>query len=108
MMRPTCGGNALYLWEELGILTILSPIADSTEARKFCIRRLGGLKEDAQLFETLRALVRYGWNQREAARELHVHYNTVRYRYERICELTGDLSAPEKQVEISVALHLCF
>ena len=32
---------------------------------------------------------------------------TVRYRYERICELTGDLSSPEKQVEISVALHLC-
>ena len=48
-----------------------------------------------------------GWNQREAARELQVHYNTVRYRYERICELTGDLSTPEKQVEVSVALHLC-
>ena len=67
----------------------------------------GGLREDEQLFETLQALVRCGWNQRETARELQVHYNTVRYRYERICELTGDLSTPEKQVEVSVALHLC-
>ena len=107
IMRPFCGGNALYFWEELGVLTILSPIADSLEARKFCMRRLGVLKEDAQLFETLQALVRCGWNQRETARELQVHYNTVRYRYERICELIGDLAAPEKRVEISVALHLC-
>ncbi len=107
MMRPSCGGDAIYFWEELGVLPVLSSVAGGVEARKFCMRRLGRLKEDEQLFRTLQALVRCGWNLREAARDLLLHYNTVRYRYERICELTGDLSGPEARLEVAVALQLC-
>ncbi|MDO4786789.1 MAG: PucR family transcriptional regulator ligand-binding domain-containing protein [Fretibacterium sp.] len=110
MMRPSCGGDALYFWEELGILTVLAPLVGSREARKFCLRRLGALRSRetyAELFDTLQVLVRCGWNLREAARELRIHYNTVRYRYERICELAGDLSGPEARLEMAVALGLC-
>ena len=106
MMRPSCGGDSVYFWENLGVLTVLSSVAAGPEARKFCMRRLGGLKGDPQLFDTLRVLVQCGWNLKEAARELRVHYNTVRYRYERIGELAGDLSEPEARVEMAVALSL--
>lgn len=106
MMRPSCGGDSVYFWENLGVLTVLSSVASGPEARKFCMRRLGGLKGDPQLFDTLRVLVQCGWNLKEAARELRVHYNTVRYRYERIGEMAGDLSEPEARVEMAVALSL--
>jgi purine catabolism regulator len=47
------------------------------------------------------------WNFKAAARDLKIHYNTIHYRYERICELTGvDLSVWEKRLEVTVALKL--
>ncbi|NLL36287.1 MAG: hypothetical protein GX256_02050 [Fretibacterium sp.] len=109
MMRPSCGGDTLYVWEELGVLTVLAQVSGSGAARKFCAHRLGELRHQdthSELFDTLQTLVRCGWNLREAARELRIHYNTVRYRYERICELVGDLSGVEARLEMAVALKL--
>ncbi|MDR0649409.1 MAG: PucR family transcriptional regulator ligand-binding domain-containing protein [Synergistaceae bacterium] len=107
MMRNSSGDGGLHVWDEMGVLTVLAPIAGSAEAHKFFVSRLGKLLHDENLLYTLRVLVEQDWNFKATARWLKVHYNTIHYRYERICELTGlDLSTGEKRLEAAVALKL--
>ena len=45
--------------------------------------------------------------QQQAAQRLRVHPNTLRYRLERIREITGlDLEDPETRLNLSVALRV--
>jgi purine catabolism regulator len=107
LMRPSTGEGGLYFWDEMGILTVLASVSDSGEAKNFCLSRLGGLAGDENLLRTLEVLVKQNWNFKAAARRLNIHYNTIHYRYEKICELTGlDLSAGEKRLEAAMALEL--
>jgi purine catabolism regulator len=107
LMRPSTGEGGFHLWDEMGILTVLASVSDSEEAKKFCLSRLGGLAEDESLLHTLKVLVKQNWNFKAAARCLNIHYNTIHYRYEKICELTGlDLSVGEKRMEAAMALEL--
>jgi purine catabolism regulator len=107
MMRNSKGDGGFHVWDEMGVLTVLAPIAGSAEAHKFFVSRLGKLLHDENLLHTLRILVEQDWNFKATARWLKVHYNTIHYRYDRICELTGlDLSSGEKRLEAAVALKL--
>jgi purine catabolism regulator len=107
MMRPSTGDGGFHLWDEMGVLTVLASVSGSEEAKKFCLSRLGELAKDESLLCTLKVLVKQNWNFKAAARCLNIHYNTIHYRYEKICELTGlDLSAGEKRLEAAVALEL--
>jgi purine catabolism regulator len=107
MMRPINGGGQILVWDEMGVLTVLAPIAKSKETLNFLNSRLGKLMKDRDLLHTLSVLVERDWNFKAAARELHIHYNTIHYRYEKIRELSGlDLSAGETRLEMAVALKL--
>jgi purine catabolism regulator len=109
MMRPSAGNGGFHLWDEMGVLTVLALVSSSEEARKFSLSRLGKLMKDESLLHTLKVLVKQNWNFKAAARHLNIHYNTIHYRYERICELTGlDLSIGEKRLEAAVALKLLY
>jgi hypothetical protein len=66
------------------------------------------LPEDdrAVVFATARAWLAAGGSTSTAARELHVHRNTVRYRIRRLEEITGrDLARPVDAAELYVALE---
>jgi purine catabolism regulator len=107
MMRPLNGSGGFHVWDEMGVLTVLAPAAQSEEARKFLISRLGKLLGAHDLLHTLNILVEQDWNFKAAARKLHIHYNTIHYRYEKICELSDlDLSTGETRLEMAVALKL--
>ena len=44
---------------------------------------------------------------KQAAKKLSVHYNTLRYRFEKICELLrSDLSSSEQRLNLNVALKI--
>ncbi|MED1469187.1 PucR family transcriptional regulator [Bacillus salipaludis] len=59
------------------------------------------------LFETLKCLASLEYNRESAAKALHIHRNTLRYRIERIEELLQDsLSSTSCQFWIKVALDL--
>jgi sugar diacid utilization regulator len=57
--------------------SILSPIMDFD------------LENNGKLMETLGSWSRHGMNFPEAAEELHQHENTLRYRMDKIGQLTG-------------------
>jgi len=107
LMRPLKGSGGFYVWDEMGIFTILAPVAQSAEAKKFLSRRLEKLTQSQDLLHTLNVLVEQGWNLKAAARALHIHYNTIHYRYEKICELSGlDLSSSNTRLEMALAIKL--
>lgn len=111
LMRPLVGGDNLYFWEELGVFTVLSPLCGTDEAHKFCRSRLGALLEDSErsreLLSTLEALIATNWNFQVAADTLRIHYNTVRYRYEKFSELLGmDFTGSNARLEVALALKL--
>jgi DNA-binding PucR family transcriptional regulator len=63
-------------------------------------RRGGGLAM------TLRAYLDHG-NVRRAAAVLHLHATTVRYRLQRIAEITGlDLHDPDQRIGMALALRI--
>jgi len=105
MMRPLKGPDGFYVWDEMGIFTVLAPVAKTEDTRKFLLSRLGKLMENHDLLHTLNILVEQNWNFKATARLLNIHYNTIHYRYEKICELSGlDLSEGDMRLEMAVAL----
>ncbi|GEC18430.1 hypothetical protein PHY01_07130 [Pseudonocardia hydrocarbonoxydans] len=105
------GGNA-FLYEELGIVRLLLGSGDDPDLMTFVEEVTGPLltydrDNDGSLIRTLRAFFDADCSQRVAAERLFVHHKTLRYRLERIKQLTGlDLSRHEDRMRADFALRL--
>ena len=95
---------------ELGVTGLLASVADD-RLLDFARRHLGPLVEhdrrrSGELVETLRAYLEEG-EQQGAARRLKIHPNTLRYRLDRISEVSdADLGDPETRLNLAVALRV--
>jgi DNA-binding PucR family transcriptional regulator len=72
---------------------VLGPLASSSEG-------------DERLRETLLVFLRTGSSYTAAADELHLHYNSVKYRVQRAVERRGRPIADDRS-DVEVALLLC-
>lgn len=62
---------------------------------------------ESDLVHTLRVFLDCSGSWKRAAERLHLHVNTLRYRVDRIGELTGrDVTTLAAQVDLHIALHL--
>src|SRR5690348_1819237 len=95
---------------ELGLTGLLAAVSDERLV-DYSRRHLGPLIEHdsarkGALVATLRAYLETG-EQQHAAQRLRVHPNTLRYRLDRIREITGlDLEDPETRLNLAVALRV--
>jgi len=95
---------------ELGLTGLLAAVTDERLV-DYTRRHLGPLVDhDAarkgSLVPTLRAYLETG-EQQEAAKSLRVHPNPLRYRLDRIREISGvDLEDPETRLNMAVALRV--
>jgi PucR family transcriptional regulator, purine catabolism regulatory protein len=95
---------------ELGLTGLLAAVSDERLV-DYSRRHLGPLIEHdsarkGALVATLRAYLETG-EQQQAAQRLRVHPNTLRYRLDRIREITGlDLEDPETRLNLAVALRV--
>jgi purine catabolism regulator len=95
---------------ELGLTGLLAAVTDERLV-DYSRRHLGPLiKHDTtrkgNLVATLRAYLETG-EQQQAAQRLRVHPNTLRYRLDRIREISGvDLDDPETRLNLAVALRV--
>src|SRR5438105_6999478 len=95
---------------ELGLTGLLAAVSGARLV-DYSRRHLGPLVEHdaarkSALVATLRAYLETG-EQQHAAQRLRVHPNTLRYRLDRIREITGlNLEDPETRLNLSVALRV--
>lgn len=104
--------NCILFYEQLGIFKLLISVSDQKESIEFCRKYIAPLKEyDSQhnstLIETLQTIVSCGWNVKAASEMLFIHYNSAKYRFQKICEvLELDLHDATLHTEIELALKI--
>jgi purine catabolism regulator len=104
--------DCVLFYDSLGIYRLLYTTAGSEESREFYAQYIPPIVEHdkrykSDLLLTLQAITRCGWNLKSAGDMLFIHYNTVKYRFSRICEVTGlDLRDHEQRLAIEIALKL--
>ena len=111
-IRPIMGGDREVYWGRMGMYSVLASISRSTESERFYMSQLGPLitmKDEgrSELLDTLEALVHCNWSLKNTASHLCVHYNTLRYRMEKVHQLLGsDLESSDDRLSVAMALKL--
>ena len=104
------GRHVTEVFDELGLERLLSSVPQ-TELADFVRQAIGPLHDHdrthgAELVDTL-AIWLETRNMAEAARRMHVHYNTMKNRLERIEAILGPvLDDPARALECEVAIHV--
>jgi PucR family transcriptional regulator, purine catabolism regulatory protein len=96
--------TAVASYRDLGSLELLLSLPDAA-LEAFVDRVLGECAKNAWLVESLTALLDAGCRWTEAADRLGVHRHTLRYRMERLRELSGrHPDDPEQRMELWLAI----
>ncbi|XCP86092.1 helix-turn-helix domain-containing protein [Roseburia hominis] len=113
-------GRAIYkkdktvAFEQLGVYKLLWAVMNTEEAVELYDEYIGKLvKYDeqfhTQLVQTVEAISKYDWNLMKAAKESYIHYNTIKYRFSKICEiLEVNLRSKEEQINMDLSLKLYY
>jgi sugar diacid utilization regulator len=100
--RATC-------YEDLGVFQLLAEIEDPTVTEAFARRWLSSLldydeRRGSELVSTLGRYLECGGNYDATAEALFIHRSTLKYRLQRIREITGyDLNHPDTRFNLQLA-----
>jgi len=109
LQRATASPASATRFEDLGVYKLLADLGDVDSVEGFERRWLGRLLDyDAakgtQLVETVAAYVECGGNYDATAETLYVHRSTLRYRLQRLREISGlDLNDPDTRFNLQLA-----
>jgi sugar diacid utilization regulator len=111
-VQKTAGGpERITLFDNLGIYKILATAGDTSAMERFVTEWLGPLidydaKHGTPLVLTLSEYLDRGGNYDASAKALSVHRSTIKYRLQRIRQVSGyDLGLPDVQFNLQVATH---
>lgn len=102
--------DRILFYHEMGLYRMLLPLLGSAESREYCEQYITKLETyDAEngtdLFNTLNEIVQTGWNLKKASENMYLHYNSMKYRFSRICTIMElDLNDHANRVTVSIAL----
>lgn len=96
--RSVKAGSILYQdsfvnhYNDYRVFDIINEVRDINVLNKFVNDKLGKVidhdnNNDFQLMNTLKVLIECNFNIKKASQELFIHYNTLRYRIDRLKEL---------------------
>ena len=104
--------NCVLFYEDMGIYRLLQSVKSTNAAQEYVeayvmpLVRYGG-QPGGELLETLQTLIDCGWKLKDAATRLHMHYNSAKYRFAKICDLLDmDLRQHQNQLNVEIALSL--
>jgi purine catabolism regulator len=109
--RKITGSWAVTHFDDLGVYRLLSLVEDTDELESFARETLKELTDDTaeaqDMRRTLEVLLATNINIAETARQLHFHYNTLRYRVAKLEKILGPFTAqPELRLDLSLALKI--
>src|SRR6516162_9592634 len=109
LQKTLLPGSGACEYPRLGIFRMLAAIPDLTDVEEFIRDWLGSLldydaRRKAELVRTLTQYLEHGGNYDATAAELSVHKSTLKYRLQRIRELTGlELNDPDVHFNLQLA-----
>lgn len=104
--------DVISVYDELGVFKLLSLVSASEEAKEFqkiYIQKLEEYdgKHHSDMLDTALTLAACGWNLKETSKKLFIHYNSMKYRYQKICSILDvDLNDQEQRLNLELALKL--
>lgn len=110
--RRVNGGGSTTHFNDLGIHRLMGLVPDPNELTTFARDVLGELAGDSaeslELRTTLRVLLDCNLNVAEASRIQFFHYNTMRYRINKLERMLGSFTTdPSLRLNVAVALEVC-
>lgn len=109
LQKTLLPGNKACEYPKLGIFRMLATIPDLGDVDEFVREWLGSLldydaRKRAELVHTLTQYLEHGGNYDATAAQLSVHKSTLKYRLQRIRELTGlELNDPDVHFNLQLA-----
>ncbi|HEY4461462.1 MAG TPA: helix-turn-helix domain-containing protein [Streptosporangiaceae bacterium] len=109
LQKTLLPGDSACEYPKLGIFRMLAAIPDLADVESFVREWLGSLldydeRRKADLVHTLTQYLEHGGNYDATAAELSVHKSTLKYRLQRIRELTGlELNDPDVHFNLQLA-----
>jgi sugar diacid utilization regulator len=94
---------------DLGVLRMLAATGDLSDVERFVRKWLGALadydeRKHTEMLKTLTQYLQHGGGYEATSRALSVHRSTLKYRLQRIRDLTGfDLGDPETHFNLQLA-----
>jgi PucR family transcriptional regulator, purine catabolism regulatory protein len=110
--RRMQGAGALAHFDRLGVFRLLSLVEGPDKLQAFADETLGELAGDddpelVDLRHTLEVLLDTNLNVAQTARQLHFHYNTLRYRIAKLERMLGPFSTdPQLRLSLHMALQV--
>lgn len=106
--------DRILFYNRLGLYRLLAPVMNSPESEELCMQYIRPLEDydrkyHGELLPTLQEILQNGWNLKESAAGLYIHYNSIKYRYSKICKVLNlDLAEHNNRslVEIAMKLYL--
>lgn len=109
VQKGSAAGEQTSVFADLGVLRMLAPAGDLSDVAAFAGKWLGALaaydeRKHTELVKTLTQYLLHGGGYEAASRALSVHRSTLKYRLQRIRELTGfELGDPETRFSLELA-----
>jgi sugar diacid utilization regulator len=109
LQKTLLPGSNVSEYPKLGIFRMLAAIPDLADVDKFVREWLGSLldydaRKKAELVRTLTQYLEHGGNYDATAAELSVHKSTLKYRLQRIRDITGlELKDPDVHFNLQLA-----
>ena len=109
MQKASASAGRTSVFADLDVLRMLAAVDDLTDVEAFVRKWLGTLeaydeRKHTELVKTLIQYLQHGGGYEATSRALSVHRSTLKYRLQRIRELTGfDLGNPETHFNLQLA-----
>lgn len=109
LQKAASPADRTSVYADLDVFRMLASVDDLAEVERFVDKWLGVLasydqRKHTDLLNTLCQYLQHGGGYEDTSRALSVHRSTLKYRLQRIRELTGyDLTDPETQFSLQLA-----
>lgn len=104
-------GAYIKFYQSLGLFKLFPLMKDEEKMHAFIEEYIGDIirydqKKDMDLMQTLSALIKNNGNVQKTSDEMFIHYNSLRYRIQKLKDLGVDLNDGDKMIEVAVACQM--